>query len=145
MSEAKQIEPGRRVTMHFTLALEDGFEVDTTRDDDPMVFEVGDGTLLPTLEQYLIGLEPADVKEFVIPPEAGFGFRDETNVHEMPRDQFGADMTLAPGVIIGFASPSGDEVPGTVLDVHDETVKVDFNHPVAGHTIKFSVQILSVE
>lgn len=145
MNEPKQIEPGRRVTMHFTLALEDGFEAETTRDDDPMTFEVGEGTLMPTLEQYLIGLQAGDEKEYVIPPEAAFGFRDETNVHDMPRDQFGPDMTLAPGVIIGFTSPSGEEVPGTVLEFDDQTVTVDFNHPLAGHTIHFSVQILSVE
>ena len=145
MSDAKQIAPGRQVAMHFTLTLEDGFEAETTRGGEPMAFEVGDGTLMPTLEQYLIGLEPGEEKDFLIPPEAGFGFRDETSIHDMPRDQFGADMELAPGVIIGFATPSGEELPGTVLEVGDETVKVDFNHPLAGHTISFSVQIVSVE
>lgn len=133
------------MTMHFSLSLEDGTEVDSTfGTDEPLTFTMGDGTLIPGLEYAVIGLKAGDRQSLNIGPDVGFGFRDESAIQEMKRADFNADLELKPGVVIEFDSPSGVQVPGTVLEVSDETVKVDFSHPLAGRSVIFNVEILDV-
>lgn len=147
MSEDKKtIGPGSTVTMHFSLALEDGTIVDSTfGSDEPLTFTMGDGTLIPGLEYAVIGLTVGDQQSINIGPDVGFGYRDEAAIQTMKRNTFDNKLELKPGVVIEFDSPSGIQVPGTVLEVGDETVKVDFSHPLAGRTVLFNVEILDVE
>ena len=141
-----EIRPGSKVLMHFTLSLEDGTVAETTRDDnEPLEFVMGDGTLIEGLELALYGLKAGDKQTLSIEPKLAFGFPDPENVHSMPRHEFPQEMQLARGVIMEFNTPAGDEVPGTVVEVNDSEVKVDFNHPLAGDQITFEVEILSVE
>lgn len=142
----KLIRPGTTVTMHYSLALEDGTIVDSTFDtDDPLTFTMGDGTLIDGLEYAIIDLKKGDQQSIRIPPESGFGFRDEEAVQSMPRDQFSEEMELEPGLVIEFESPSGLQVPGTVLEVKDNNVVVDFSHPLANRAVIFNVHILDVQ
>lgn len=144
-TDEKLIEPGSEVVMHFTLTLKDGTVADTSREGDPFRFTMGDGSLISGLELALYGLKEGDTQVLAIDAQNAFGFPDEANIHDMPRSEFPADMELEPGLIIEFSTPSGEAVPGAILEVGDETVKVDFNHPLAGHEITFDVEILSID
>lgn len=144
-TEKKTIGPNSKVTMHFSLSLEDGTLVDSTfGTDEPLSFTMGDGTLIAGLEHAVIGLTAGDQQSLNIGPDAGFGYRDESAIQEMKRESFNRDLELKPGVVIEFDSPSGIKVPGTVLEVSDEAVKVDFSHPLAGRSVIFNVEILDV-
>lgn len=145
MGDKPVVQEGRTVTLHFSARLEDGFEVESTAGGEPLTYEVGDGTLIGGLEVLIIGLQPGDRRTFVIGPEESFGFRDPANIHDMPRDQFEPDIDLTPGNIIEFTTPAGDELPGAVLEADDDRVTVDFNHPLAGHTLTFDVEVVAVE
>lgn len=138
------IELGTTITIHFSLHLADGLEVESSFDGDPIRFEIGDGQFLPKLEALLVGKFEGEKLDETLEPQDAFGFRDGNNVHEMPRSNFPEDMPLNPGVIVGFTAPNGDEVPGAVLEVNDESVQVDFNHPLAGQTVVFKAEILKV-
>jgi FKBP-type peptidyl-prolyl cis-trans isomerase SlpA len=138
------IEPGSEVEMLFSITLEDGTVADSTEDGEPLRFVMGDGTLIQGLELALYGLKAGDRQSVSIGPETAFGFRDDEAVRELPRGEFPPDIQPSPGVIIGFSTPTGDEVPGAVLEVGDEWVKIDFNHPLAGHEIRFDVEIVAV-
>jgi FKBP-type peptidyl-prolyl cis-trans isomerase SlpA len=138
------IAHGSTVRMHYTLALENGTVVDGTAEDEPLRFTMGDGTLVEGLELALFGLKAGDRQTLRLDPREAFGPRDATNVHALPRAEFPAEMPLEPGLIVGFTTPAGDEVPGTVLEVDEQEVLVDFNHPLAGHEITFDVHILEV-
>ena len=141
------IQYGSQVTMHFTLRLvQDDFLVDTTDGGEPMTFVVGDGDWLPAMEEKLLGLEPGDVRRFDIPAEDAYGPAeiDEDNLQNLPISDFPADMELVPGEVIGFTTPDGDEVPGTIMGMTDEIVTVNFSHPLAGHDLVFEVEILEV-
>lgn len=133
-----------QVRIHFDLALENGTVVESTRDANPLTFVVGDGTLIEGLELVLYGMRVGDRQCVSLEPRDAFGYRDEGNVHTMPRREFGANEELSPGQIIGFTTPSGDEVPGTVQAILEDTVAVDFNHPLAGHQITFDVEVIAV-
>lgn len=135
-----------KVVMHYRISLEDGTVADSTwEDNEPIAFTVGDGNLLPGLEQSLFGLKPGAHERFLLSPEQGFGYKDTANIHDMPRDDFDPAMAVEPGMVIGFTLPNGEEVPGMVLEVTEASVRVDFNHPFSGHELNFEVEILSVE
>ncbi|WP_207061720.1 peptidylprolyl isomerase [Motiliproteus sp. SC1-56] len=138
------IGPGARVTLHFSLELEDGRAVDSTREGQPATFEVGDGNLLPGFEQALFGLQSGDKRRLRILPEQGFGQPNPSNVQWVGRDRFNG-MELEPGLVISFADGARGELPGVVKSLHEEQVEVDFNHPLAGHTLYFEVEIFAVE
>ncbi|MGD8483343.1 MAG: FKBP-type peptidyl-prolyl cis-trans isomerase [Thioalkalispiraceae bacterium] len=143
--KALTIGPGCEVTMHFTLTLEDGTVADTTIGHDPIQFIMGDGSLIEGLELALYGLKTGDKQVLSIEPREAFGFPDEENIHEMPRSEFPADMSIEQGMIIEFDTPSGERVPGAIKDIKNDTVVVDFNHPLAGHEITFDVEILEIK
>jgi len=146
MSESGQaaVAPGREVELHFTLALEDGTEADSTRGGEPLRFTVGDGTLAPGLEVLLLGLCAGEDRQMQLPPDGPFGPHDPERLHRMPRSEFDETLPLERGTVIGFTTPDGEEVPGTVLEGDAETVLVDFNHPLAGRALRFDVEIRAV-
>ncbi|MDH3326647.1 MAG: FKBP-type peptidyl-prolyl cis-trans isomerase [Gammaproteobacteria bacterium] len=143
MSKNK-IERGSCVEMHFRISFENDFVAEDTFLYEPLAFKSGDGSLIPALDEFLLGMQVDDDGRLVINPDQGFGFRDDENVHQLPRSDFAQGMKLAKGQIIGFVSPAGDEVPGTILAVGDDQLTVDFNHPFAGHVVIFDVKIISV-
>jgi FKBP-type peptidyl-prolyl cis-trans isomerase SlpA len=133
-----------RVIMHFSLTLEDGTVAESSFDNEPLDFVMGDGTLVRGLELALLGLKPGERQQILLTPDQGWGQRDEAQIHILGRDRFPEDMMLEPGVIIGFTGEEGQEIPGLVLEAGEDTVKVDFNHPLAGHAIRYDVEILDV-
>ncbi len=144
MTDANIIGPNSTVKLHFSLALEDGTIVDATEDGQPMTFTLGDGTMIEGLEYALIGLRAGDKQTLSIPPETGFGYPDPDNIHPLPLSRFAAELQPEPGMIMSFDTPEGEQVPGTILAVNGDQVEVDFNHPLKGHEVIFSVEILDV-
>ena len=138
------VNPGCQVTLHYRLCLEDGQEVDNSRSGEPLVFVVGDGTFAAGLEGFLLGLEAGSSSRYTVAPEQVFGYPDPDNIHALPRDDFPPELGLEPGLVLSFSSPAGDEVPGTIVELDEARVTVDFNHPLAGHTLLFDVEILEV-
>jgi len=138
------VSPGSTVTLHLSLTLEDGTVAESTFDDEPLTFTMGEGVLASGLELALYGLYPGDTQRIELAPEQTFGRRDPANIHRLARSVFPADMQIDPGVIVGFETPDGDEVGGAVLALDEESVEVDFNHPLAGHVISFDVEIIDV-
>ena len=139
-----QITIGSRVTMHFSLKLSDGMLVESSTNEQPLSFVVGDGTLDRGLELALIGLREGDCQVLTLMPGQAFGTRDETAVQRVEKSRFPADMRLEPGQIVGFSGPDGEEIAGAILEVQDQQVKVDFNHPLAGREIVFETRIIEV-
>ena len=144
MTEPAQILPGSRVTLHLSLGIEDGTEALSTFGEEPVSLTMGDGTLQPGLELALYGLSAGDRQTLQLLPEQAYGLRDPALIQEMPRTDFAADFTPEPGQIIAFALPNGDEAAGSVISVGEGRVEVDFNHPLAGHEVTFTVEILDV-
>ncbi len=139
------VSEGSRVYLNFSVSLEDGSEVDSNFGGDPVDFAVGDGSLLPGFERRLFGMTAGQRQMFTVPPEDAFGQPNENNVQQLPRDQFEDDVELEIGLVFSFADAGGGELPGMIIAFDDEEVTVDFNHPLAGRTILFDVQVHRVE
>lgn len=138
-----RIGQGTEVTLHFALHLEDGNTVDSTFDKAPAVFKVGDGNLLPGFEAALFGFKAGDKRSLTILPENAFGQPNPQNVQVMPRSQF-EGMELSDGLLVIFNDAANTELPGVVKAFDAAQVTVDFNHPLAGKTLTFEVDIIEV-
>ncbi|MBY6191832.1 FKBP-type peptidyl-prolyl cis-trans isomerase [Microbulbifer agarilyticus] len=132
-----------RVTLHFALKLDDGSEIDSNFEGEPATFIVGDGNLLPGFESALLGLKAGDEAEIEVPPEAGFGQRNPSNIQKVKKGHFSPDMELEEGLVVSFDNGDG-ELPGVIRAIGEDDVEVDFNHPLAGQTVFFHVKILEV-
>ncbi|MGD8556051.1 MAG: FKBP-type peptidyl-prolyl cis-trans isomerase [Chromatiales bacterium] len=144
MAEEAEIMRGSRVTMHFSLALFDGKEAISTFDEEPATLTIGEGAMVPTLEMAIYGLKAGDEHTFELTPEQAYGPRDEKLVQLIPLSEFPEEIEPQRGQIIAFTDEDGTEIPGTVMLVEKEQVRVDFNHPLAGNNVIFRVRILSV-
>lgn len=136
---------GTRVYLNFSLKLEDGSVIDTNFDSEPVGFVVGDGSLLPSFERLLFGMMPGESQRFSVTPENAFGMPNSGNIQRMNRVDFDDGMELQLGLVVSFADASGAELPGVIVDIGEEEVSVDFNHPLVGRTIIFDVSIHTVE
>lgn len=141
----KMVGVHSKVTLHFALRLSDGSVIDSTFDKSPATFVMGDGSLLPGFERALLGLHEGDRATKTISVENAFGPRNDQNLQEFSRDQFGPDIDLTVGAMLSFADAQRNELPGVIYSVSDECVVVDFNHPLAGREIEFEVEIIAVD
>ena len=132
------------VTLHFALRLENGDTVDSTFDKDPATFKVGDGNLLPGFEAAIFGFKAGDKRTLHILPENAFGQPNPQNVQIIARSQF-KDMELSEGLLVIFNDAANTELPGVVKAFDDDQVTIDFNHPLAGKTLTFEVEIQAVK
>jgi FKBP-type peptidyl-prolyl cis-trans isomerase SlpA len=148
MSELISKDSDRRITeqcqvlIHFSLHLETGEEIDTTRRGQPAVFNYGDGQLMPGFEAALLGMKAGDDAQLALEPEQAFGEHRRENVQLLERTRF-SGIDLETGLLVSFNGPGG-ELPGVVVRLFEETVEVDFNHPLSGRKIIFDVSILEV-
>jgi FKBP-type peptidyl-prolyl cis-trans isomerase SlpA len=138
------VSPGDRITLHYRIASY-GQEIVDTFPDTPETVRIGAGDIDPRLEQALVGLAEGERRLFELPAWQAFGERDEALVQTMPRGDFPADLDLQPDHQVEFELPNGHSLAGTLLEVGPETVRVDFNHPLAGLPIEFEVKILAIE
>lgn len=139
------VGPGAQVFMHFNVELPDGSVADSTRaHGKPARLTLGDGSLSPGMEKALLGLAKGDKKRFALEPDQAFGQSNPDNVHHMDRTQFAADAELTIGTIMGFTAADGNQYPGVIRAVEGDSVTVDFNHPLAGQSVVFDVEILDV-
>ena len=145
MSNELSISANTKVSLNFSITLENGQVVDSNFDLDPESFVMGDGSLLPGFESCLMGLKAGDEAKFSIAPADGFGEPQEANFQDMPRQTFSDDSTLEVGMVFSFADAAGGEVPGVVDSFDEESVRVNFNHPLAGRSLTFEVKIDRVE
>ena len=140
---SKLIGPGKTVTLHFAIKLEDGQIVDSNFDKEPATFTVGDGNLLEGFEKALFGLEQGMKQTLRVLPENAFGMPNPSNIQNLTISNFD-DMELEQGLVVSFSDPGNGELPGVIAEFDDKMVSVDFNHPLAGKKLDFEVEILEV-
>lgn len=117
---------------------------------NPLVFLHGAGMLLPEFEQNLLGKKVGDSVSFAINPENGYGIADENNIVKIPVDSFKDDKGeidtehVRVGNVLPMMDNNGNQFQGIVCDVSDEFVVMDFNHPLAGKVLNFTVDVVDV-
>lgn len=141
------VAPGMWVEIHYTLRDGRGNTLESSHDPDgdgPMSFVCGMGMVVPGLENALESAMPGEVLEITIPPEDGFGLRDPEEVFEVPKEEFPDPDALEVGAEFSAEGEDGTTLAMRVLEIHDDHVVVDANHPLAGETLNYQVQVLAV-
>lgn len=143
---ADVIQHNSAALVHFVLKLEDGSTAESTRSSGkPALFRLGDTSLSPGLEAELLGLTAGAKRSFSLPPESAFGIASPDMIQYFSRREFSDAGEPVPGAIMLFTAMDGSEMPGVVREVKGDSVTVDFNHPLAGQTIHFDIEVLEVD
>lgn len=137
------IEKNRVVSLHYTLRDEQGTVIDTSSGRGTLTYLHGKGNIIPGLEAALAGRVAGDKLEVTVAPDKGYGARDERLVQILPRTKFSGTGELTPGMQVRANGPQGPRMM-TIVRVDRDFVTVDGNHPLAGRTLHFSVEVEEV-
>jgi FKBP-type peptidyl-prolyl cis-trans isomerase SlyD len=144
MAEDITIADGQVVLIHYTLSLEDGNAVDSSRDGEPLGYIHGAGHIVPGLERQLIGKAVGARFTAQVPAEEGYGERVGPDPQPVPREQFPEDIEIVQGMMFEAEDDGGNPLPIWVAGVTDGQVLVDTNHPLAGMSLTFDVEVMDV-
>ncbi|MGA9853218.1 MAG: peptidylprolyl isomerase [Gammaproteobacteria bacterium] len=131
------------VSIDYTLTDKDGAVLDSSRGQTPLAYLHGSGNIIPGLEEALEGKSAGDSLKVTVPPEKGYGQRDESIAQKVPRKLFDTEQEITPGMRF-HAQGEHDHHTVTVTAVDSEHVTVDANHPLAGKTLNFDVNVVEV-
>jgi FKBP-type peptidyl-prolyl cis-trans isomerase SlyD len=137
------IASGSKVKIHYTLKV-DGDIVDSSAGREPLEYQHGQGMLVPGVEAGLEGAKPGDKKKLTIPAKDGYGETDPGMIIAAPRDAFAQMPDLKVGATVRASGPEG-EFRAIVKEIGDQVVKLDLNHPLAGKTLDFDIEVVAVE
>ena len=137
------IEKNRVVTLQYTLRDDQGTVIDSSSGRGPLSYIHGKGNIIPGLEQALAGRVAGDKLDVTVAPDQGYGRRDERLVQIVPRTKFGELSEITPGMQVRSNGPQGPRMM-TVVRVERDFVTVDANHPLAGLTLHFSLEVEEV-
>lgn len=142
-----KVQPNRVVTLHYRLFLEDTGELleDTEAKGAPFQFIYGVDQILPALEAALLDMEEGEEKEVVLSPEEAYGPMDPDAIDVLERSAFGdAAEDLTPGMMFYATTQTGQQIPFYIKEIRGDEVVIDFNHPLAGETLRFQLKVQSV-
>ena len=140
----------QNAVVEFSYDLEvDGQIVDRTTNEKPLDYIHGTGSLLPKLEAHIEGMEPGDKFDVTLSPADGYGEVDPSRIIDLPKSAFEVngevrEDLLVPGNTIPMMNSMGGVIPGVVIEVTEDSVKMDLNHQMAGKTLHFTGEILTV-
>lgn len=139
MSEA--IKAGDNIAVNYTGKFEDDTVFDSSAGKDPLQFTVGAGQLIKGFDEAVLGMKKGEKKTITLAPEEAYGPRQEGMIIDIPRAQIPEDMKLEVGMRLHLRDPNGNPVPAVVAEITEEVVKMDANHPMAGKTLIFDIEI----
>jgi len=140
MSADLKVQDGQVISMDYTLKV-DNEVVDTSEGHEPIEFIQGTGNIIPGLERELYGMTVGEAKNVVVPAKDGYGDVDSQAFMDVPRNQFPETIPMEIGTVLELHDQSGRPMHARIDQVGDETVRLDFNHPLAGKELHFSVKI----
>lgn len=142
MGDSK-VASGKAVSMEYTLTV-DGEVFDSSKEHGPLEFLQGYGNIIPGLESELEGMAVDDSKNVVVAAKDGYGETKADDIRDVSKEEFPEEIPMEPGVDLEMKDEDGHIVHGTILEVGEDTVKMDFNHPLAGKELHFEVKIVAL-
>jgi len=137
------VQPDSLVTLHYRITLENGQPLISTFESTPATLQLGGGELLPRLEGLLVGLETGNRQSFTLEPGAAFGDYNPDLLERVQREHM-PEEELEVMSILEFTAPDGSRYAGLVRELDDDSALIDFNHPLAGKTVGFEVEIVGI-
>lgn len=142
--EPAMISEGKTVTFHYTLTV-DGQKADSSEGKDPLEYVHGQHMIVEGLESQLTGLKAGDEKTVIVAAADGYGLEDPNLLIEVPKANLGPDIDPAVGMVLQMPTEAGRPIPGIITEVKDQSIIVNFNHPLAGKELTFAIKIVDVK
>lgn len=140
-----QAKSGDLVAIHYTGKLENGTVFDSSRDRQPLEFALGSGQVIPGFEAAVMGMNLGESKTEVIRSDQAYGpYRDDM-VMVVDRQQIPTEIPLDVGIQLQLQGPDGQAVPVLVTDLSESNVTLDANHPLAGETLIFDIELVAIQ
>lgn len=140
---AAGVSDGNTVKFHYSLTV-DGEMIDSSSGKEPLEYVHGKKMIIPGLESALDGLNVGDKKSVTIAAEDGYGAVDPNAVVEVPKDGFANSAEAQEGMVVQVPTPDGKTMTGTVQQIKDEILILNFNHPLAGKALNFEIEIIEI-
>jgi len=135
---------GDTVHVHYTGRLEDGTVFDSSEGRDPLEFKLGEGSVIAGFEQAVEGLSVGEKADARLEPEEAYGPVRDDLVMAVPREQLPDGMDPDVGDQLAMQTQDGQNLPVTVVDTDESSVKIDANHPLAGKTLIFELELVDI-
>lgn len=142
MAQAKH---GDTVSVHYHGRLSDGATFDSSEGREPLKFTVGSGQVIKGFDDAVLLMSIGDKKTVVIPSNEGYGERNEDMIIEFPITEFPDEMQPAVGLELQMSDDQGNIFPVVVVEVHEDHVVMDANHPLAGKELTFEIELVSID
>lgn len=139
-----QAKSGDTVRVHYTGSLNDGTQFDSSIGQEPLEVKLGSGAVIPGFDAALQGMSEGESKTVTIPADQAYGERQQEAVQEYPRSALPDDLELEVGIQLQGQMPNGQRVLLTVVEIGDETVVLDANHPLAGQDLTFDLEMVEI-
>ncbi len=139
-----QAKSGDTVRIHYTGTLDDGTEFDSSAGHDPLEFALGGGQVIPGFDSAVDGMTVGESKSVTIPPEEAYGERHEQLVQQVPKSALPDEIEPAVGMQLQSQSPEGQVMHLVVTEVADDSITVDGNHPLAGQSLTFAIELVEI-
>ena len=141
-----QVREGQNVSVHYVGTFDDGTVFDSSRErDEPLAFVVGSGQVIPGFDAALHEMTEGETKKVSIAPEAAYGEYLSEGIQDVPLTLFPEDTELSEGLTVYGQAQNGQPMMAKVHALGNENVTLDFNHPMAGKTLNFEIELLTVE
>ncbi len=140
-----QAAKGDSVQVHYVGTLDNGDTFDSSREREPIRFVIGAGQLIEPFERAVVGMAPGEVKQVVVAPEDGYGPKQDALVRTVARAQLPPELDLRLGMELEGPSPEGGVVRLRVTGLDDDQVMLDSNHPLAGETLTFEIELVVID
>ncbi|MBS3909830.1 MAG: FKBP-type peptidyl-prolyl cis-trans isomerase [Actinobacteria bacterium] len=137
------IKKGSTVTFAYKL-FHDETLMDETLDGKPMTYTQGEGSLIVGLEKEMDGLKRGDKRSITVTPEDAYGMHTEERIIRVPRKEIPKEADVHVGDKVPGKDPEGEMLVGTIVEINDEFVSIDFNHELAGKELRFEVEVIEV-
>lgn len=142
--ETVVISEGKTVKVNYTLTVE-GKEVDSSKGRGPLEFKPGSHQVIPGFEKAVMGMKIGEKKSFKVAPEDGYGPEDPTARQNVPKNQLPPEITPKAGMMLMAHAKDGQSIPVKIVEVKDDVVVMDLNHPLAGKTLNFDIEVLEIK
>ncbi len=141
----EQAKKGDKVKIHYHGKLNDGSTFDSSAGREPLAFEIGSGMVIPGFDDGVTGMTVGEKKTINIPAAEAYGEVSEEMIMEFPLNQFPADMVPEIGMQLTMSNNQGQNFPVVILELKDESVLLDANHPLAGKELIFDLELVEIE
>lgn len=135
-------QQGNTVRVHYAAKLDDGTLIESSQEQEPLEFTIGEGRIIPGLEEAVVGMAPGDQKTVEVEPDRAYGHHREDLIVDVSRSKLPEDLSPEVGQKLQMQSEQGQTFPVTVTEVFEQEIRLDANHPLAGRSLTFDLELV---